>query len=384
MPIYRSEGKVPPKQTTLMKGPHGDYCHEELMTHEGFDGDYTFLYRLRAPTSMGTVERLERIETPMPDETPLQNYLFHVDRVEASGDFLASRKTLFVGEHVSWSMARPTEPTDGFYRNAWSDELVLITEGRGTLRSVFGELRYRELDLVHVPRSVTVQWCPDAVPHSAAIIESTAPIKLPPHFRNPANGQFRPSSPYKERDIRVSEFSGPIDEVGEFPTLVKYGDQLSRFWLDHHPFDAVGWDGCLYPFAVNLEDYDPIVGNTDRLPDQYQVFVTHGTMIMAIVPRRRADHPDASPGQPHHVNSDIDEILYRIGGSNRATDPNPGTITLHPRGLSHGPRPGFLDQPKTDRLPLYGLMLDTGDHLRMTTAAQEAMDASAFDKWRPS
>src|SRR5207302_9570690 len=116
---------------------------------------------------------------------------------------------------------------------------------------------------------------------------------------------------------------------------------------------------------------------------QYQVFVTEGTLIMVIVPRRRADHPDSSPAQPHHVNADIDEILYRLGGSNRATDPGAGTITLHPRGLAHGPRPGFFDQPKTEFLPLYGFMLDTRDHLSITAAAYSAIDATNEQVWRP-
>jgi hypothetical protein len=61
--------------------------------------------------------------------------------------------------------------------------------------------------------------------------------------------------------------------------------------------------------------------------------------------------------------------------SQPATDPRGGTITLHPRGLSHGPRPGFLDQPKSDMLPLYAFMLDTRDHLTVTAAARTAMVA---------
>jgi len=383
MPIYRSNGVMPQKHLTLVRGPHGQYCHEELMTNEGFSGETSLLYRLRPPTSMLGSEQLPALEVKAPDLTPLQNYLFAVDRIHSDGDFLSARRTLFFGDNVSFSMGRPTRPTDGFYRNAWSDELFLITDGSGTLRSAFGNLRYRDLDLVHVPRSVTVQWVPDDVPHLVSVVESTSPIKIPAHFRNPANGQFYEWAPFHERDLRPPVFAEPVDEEGEFPILIKYGRQLSRFWLDHHPFDAVGWDGYLYPFAFNLDDYEPMTGRIDKLPDQYQVFVTDGTMMTLIVPRRRADHPDSSPAQPHHMNSDIDEILYRIGGSNRATDPGSATVTLHPRGLSHGPRPGFLDAPRTEMLPMYAFMLDTRDHLTVTAAAYEAMDEDNARNWRP-
>jgi homogentisate 1,2-dioxygenase len=383
MPIYQAHGTLPAKHLTLVRGPHGEFCHEELMTNAGFQGETSLLYRLRPPTSMLRSEQLNAIEVKAPEHTPLDNYLFLLDRLHSDGDFLSSRQAWFTGEHVTFSVAKPTMANDGFYRNAWSDELVLITEGSGVLRSAFGELRYRGLDLVHVPRSVTVQWVADPVQHTVAIVESTAPITLPPHFRNPINGQFYEWTPFKERDLRLPTFVEPIDELGEFPILIKYGQNLSRFWLDHHPFDAVGWDGYLYPFALNLADYEPITGRVDKLPDQYQVFVTEGTLMMLIVPRRAADHADASPAQPHHMNSDIDEILFRIGGTNRATDPGGGTITMHPRGLSHGPRPGFLDQPKSAMLPLYAFMLDTHDHLTITSAAYEAMDEHNADNWRP-
>ena len=52
MPIYRSYGTIPQKHYTLTKGPHGAWCHEELMTNEGFAGETSLLYHLRAPTSM--------------------------------------------------------------------------------------------------------------------------------------------------------------------------------------------------------------------------------------------------------------------------------------------------------------------------------------------
>ena len=75
--------------------------------------------------------------------TALDNYLFLLDGVTGSGDMLSGRRVWFRGQHVSFSIGKPDSPTDGFYRNAWSDELVVVTQGSGVLRSPFGELRSR-------------------------------------------------------------------------------------------------------------------------------------------------------------------------------------------------------------------------------------------------
>src|SRR5437588_13060164 len=113
MPVYRSYGTIPQKHYTLTKGPHGAWCHEELVTNEGFAGETSLLYHLRAPTSMLASEELPALELKAPEAIPLQNYLFFADRVESEGDLLSARRTLFFGEHVSFSVANPTMGTSG-------------------------------------------------------------------------------------------------------------------------------------------------------------------------------------------------------------------------------------------------------------------------------
>ena len=34
---------------------------------------------------------------------------------------------------------------------------------------------------------------------------------------------------------------------------------LTRLVYRNHPFDVVGWDGYLYPFAFSINDFEPIV-----------------------------------------------------------------------------------------------------------------------------
>ena len=79
----------------------------------------------------------------------------------------------------------------------------------------------------------------------------------PKRYRN-EHGQLTENSPYSERDIHRPESLPVHDERGEFRLLVKKENRLLEMILDHHPFDVVGWDGMFYPWAFNIEDFEPI------------------------------------------------------------------------------------------------------------------------------
>ena len=61
------------------------------------------------------------------------------------------------------------------------------------------------------------------------------------------------------------------DESGEFEVRVKSNGRMTRFVYDHHPLDVVGWDGCLWPYAFNIEDFEPIAWD---ISDMHRVTLT--------------------------------------------------------------------------------------------------------------
>ncbi len=63
-----------------------------------------------------------------------------------------------------------------------------------------------------------------------------------------------------------------------------------------HPFDVVGWDGCLYPYTFNVEDYMPITGKVHQPPPVHQVFEGHNFVICNFLPRKVDYHPLVDPG----------------------------------------------------------------------------------------
>ena len=48
-----------------------------------------------------------------------------------------------------------------------------------------------------------------------------------------------------------------------------------------HPFDVIGWDGCLYPFVFNIADYEPITGRVHQPPPAHQVWEGNDFVVCA-------------------------------------------------------------------------------------------------------
>ena len=67
--------------------------------------------------------------------------------------------------------------------------------------------------------------------------------------------------------------------------LVKDGRRLTRYTLAHHPFDVVGWDGMIYPYTFNTDDFEPITGTVHQPPPVQQTFDAPGFVICTFAPR---------------------------------------------------------------------------------------------------
>jgi homogentisate 1,2-dioxygenase len=378
LPYYQRNGVLPPKRYTVVRRPSGEIYHEELLGTDGFIGESSALYHFHPPTRVARIEPLQAPELK-PWDGPLANLLFQPDLLPEGGDFLTARVPLFFGADVIYSVARPDKETDEFYRNGAADELVVVAEGSGEVLTPFGRLAYGQYDLVVIPRGVTTHWIPNGT-QRLVIIETRTPLTAPERYRSPA-GQLLDSAPYHERDIRPPIFEEPVDREGEFPLLIKAGDRIARYFFDRHPFDIVGWDGFFYPYVLSMRDFEAISGTVHPLPDQYQIFGADGVAISCLVPHPGASHPDASPAQAHHMNLDYDEVLHRFDVAGSSREPRGGTVTLHPRGLAHGPKPGYEQAEPPRYMSSWGIMVDARRPLRPTMSAMNVSDEGYAAMW---
>ncbi|MEN8151615.1 MAG: homogentisate 1,2-dioxygenase, partial [Planctomycetota bacterium] len=210
--------------------------------------------------------------------------------------------------------------------------------------------------------------------------------RTPKRYRN-EHGQLLEHSPFCERDIRkpdrlpVHDEEG--DEEGEFNLMVKRDNGLHEVVLDHHPFDTVGWDGYYYPWAFNIEDFEPIVGRVHQPPPVHQTFEGDGFVICSFVPRLYDFHPEAIPAPYHHSNVMTDEVLYYANSEFMSRSGiEYGSITLHPDGLPHGPQPGKTEESIGKRATNeLAVMVDTFRPLTVSKAVLAVEDPEYGTSW---
>jgi homogentisate 1,2-dioxygenase len=154
---------------------------------------------------------------------------------------------------------------------------------------------------------------------------------------------------------------------------------------DTHPFDVVGWDGCLYPYTFNLEDYMPITGKIHQPPPVHQVWEGHNFVVCNFLPRKVDYHPLAIPVPYYHSNVDSDEIMFYVGGDYEARKGSGiglGSISVHPGGYAHGPQPSAIEASLgAERFEETAVMIDTFAPLDLGEGGVAAEDPAYAWSW---
>jgi homogentisate 1,2-dioxygenase len=356
MAHYRQVGEVPPKRHTQFRRPDGALYSEELMGEEGFSSDSSLLYHRGIPSSLVDARPWELPDQTVTGNSPLLprhlklHDLFPGEEHKAV-DAVTGRRLVLGNADVRISYAVSSAPSP-YYRNATGDECVYVERGRATVETVFGALEVGQGDYVILPRATTHRWIPAAdEPLRTYVIEANSHIAPPKRYLS-RYGQLLEHAPYCERDLR-----GPTEpllgEGTDVEVYVKHrGDGPGGLTgtihvVPEHPFDVAGWDGCLYPYAFNIDDFEPITGRVHQPPPVHQVFEGANFVICNFVPRKVDYHPLAVPVPYYHSNVDSDEVMFYVDGdyeARKGSGIGKGSISLHPGGHSHGPQPGAVER----------------------------------------
>jgi homogentisate 1,2-dioxygenase len=387
MPPYLKLGSVPRKRHIAHRAEPGykgeGIYYEEVVTTAGFSRAYSICYHLRPPTRVRAVEPAGSVAVEVVPEKVLRHHHLKSARVPANGDPVTGRVPMLTNADVTISRCRPKAAQAELFRNATADEVVFVHRGRGTLQTMFGRLPVKPYDYVVIPRCTTYRFDFDPdTPPDLLVIESAGTIGVPPRYLN-ADGQLRLGAPYYERDLHGPDELRPIDREEDVSVVIKDGSRLTRYLLTHHPFDVVGWDGLLYPFTFNADDFEPITGTVHQPPPVQQTFEASGFVVCTFAPRLLDTHPEAIKVPYAHSNVEADEVLYYVRGqfgSRRGVEES--SFTLHPRGIPHGPHPGTIvasrSATRTDEL---AVMVDTFRPLALTRQALELDDPNYPMSW---
>ncbi|GII29267.1 homogentisate 1,2-dioxygenase [Planotetraspora mira] len=342
MPYYRVVGEVPDKRHVQFRRPDGGLYQEELMGEEGFSSDSSLLYHRYAPTAIVKAEAVDQGGSGLSPNLPLSPRHFRTQDLRPDGDLVSGRMLLAGNSDVRISYAATSAPSE-LYRDSMGDECVYIASGRARFESAYGAMEVGEGDYVVVPTGAIHRWVPDG-PVTALVIEASGHIRPPKRYLS-QHGQFLEHAPYSERDLRAPAEPFLVDGE-EVAVLVRTRGGLTRLTYAHHPFDVVGWDGCLYPYVFNIRDFEPIVKRTHAPPPVHQTFEGPGFVICSFCPRPLDFHPDAVPIPYNHHNVDSDEFMFYAGGdytARRGSGIDVGSVSLHPAGFTHGPQPGAVE-----------------------------------------
>ncbi|WP_245631796.1 homogentisate 1,2-dioxygenase [Alicyclobacillus ferrooxydans] len=424
MPFYVARGSIPHKRHTQFRRPDGELYKEEVFGTKGFSGVESILYHVYAPTAVQQVGEYSAVRHEVEPQGPLRHRHFRTFGLTESGHPIDARQYLLGNADVQMAVCTATQSMQDIYKNAECDELLFIHEGTGILHSMFGDLAYRPGDYLVIPAGTMYQMA-IAEPTRYLLIESVSPIEIPRRYRN-EYGQLLEHAPFCERDIRVPEYVDPVGGPGGtlagstagvasagvasagvasagaastsaggstndggvsqtgYPVRIKARGGMTTLTLEHHPFDVIGWDGYVYPYALNIEDFEPITGRIHQPPPVHQTFAGEGFVVCSFVPRLFDYHPESIPAPYNHSNIDSDEVLYYVRGNFMSRKGiEIGSITLHPSGIPHGPHPGTAEasigKPGTEEL---AVMMDTFRPLQVLHPALTVEDEGYMFSWQ--
>ena len=362
------------------------------MGEEGFSSDSSLLYHVGIPSALVDVRPWVLPDQATVPNEPLLPRHFVLPSLFAGEEWKAldavTGRRLVLGNsdvRISYVVCGETSP---LYRNAVGDECVYVEAGAAVVETVFGDLDVGAGDLVVLPRSTTHRWVPSAQ-LKLYVIEASGHVAPPRRYLS-RFGQLLEHAPYCERDLRGPGEPQVVDET-DVEVLVKHrgsgptGLAGSVHVVPRHPFDVVGWDGCLYPYALNVSDFEPITGRVHQPPPVHQVFEGSGFVVCAFVPRKVDYHPLAIPVPYYHSNVDSDEVMFYCGGDYEARKGSGialGSVSLHPGGHSHGPQPGAVERALgKEFFDELAVMVDTFRPLQLGEGGRASEDDAYAWSW---
>jgi len=383
MPIYHKLGNIPPKRHTQFENPKGGLYYEQLFGTEGFHGHSSLSYHIHRPTQVKEILKSYSVEPKIAIGKNIKSLLLKGFELKPEDDFLDSRKAMLVNRDCIIGLAAPRKSlTTYFYKNADADEMIFIHKGKGKLRTMLGNIPFEYGDYLIIPRGIIYQIEFDTEENRLFYVESFAPFYTPKRYKN-ESGQHLEHSPFCERDFILPNELESHDEKGDFVIKMKKEGMMHEVVYATHPFDVVGWDGYNFPYGFSIHNFEPITGRVHLPPPIHQTFETSTFVICSFVPRLYDYHPKAIPAPYNHSNIDSDEVLYYVDGDFMSRNNiEQGHITLHPKGIPHGPAPGAMERSighkETQEL---AVMVDTFRPLMVTEEAMGIDDGQYYKSW---
>ena len=382
---YLKMGNMPPMHhTAFYEKDHllNEYC----FTREGFEAPYSTLYLYHPPTNEEESKPykeaswgvLEKRDNPL-----LQRRHFRSSKDLPQGNFISGRIPLAFNDDLTYGLCHPTEATPDFFANNDADELFFVAAGEVDMQSLFGKLHLVPGDYLIVPRSCPYRFT-FSTPPKLIYVEAKQSLGIPKEFIND-HGQLKMDAPYSERSFTCPEWDAELME-GDAPTTIvrKRQGAFTHTSYAQNYFKMTGWDGYVYPYAINLNNIQPKTGRVHLPPVSHLTFAGGGFAVMSFLPRVLDFDENAIPCPFYHSSVDCDELLFYHSGdfTSRKTIER-GSISYHPSGIPHGPHPGAYQKSiGLKHTNEQAVMVDTFAPLCLTRQSEALEDPDYPTSWQ--
>jgi len=351
--------------------PEGSY--ERELGREGFFGPATHMYHRRPPTGWTHIEG------------PLRPRAYDLRRLDTPRMSPWQAASVLHNAHVRLRWWQLAGAMDHLVRNADGDELLFVHAGEGELFCDYGHLAIEAGDYIVLPRGT--MWRIDTqAPMAVLLIEATNDS-----YRLPDKGIVGPHAIFDPAMLDVPVIDAAFETQAQaqraWQLHVKRRNEVTVLSYPSNPLDAVGWKGELAPVRINVRDIRPLMSHRYHLPPSaHTTFMAERFVVCTFTPRPFESDEGALKVPFFHNNDDYDEVLFYHAGDFFSRDHiDPGMLTFHPGGITHGPHPKALanmlrqSKPATDE---YAVMIDARDALERSADSAAAEVAAYADSWQ--
>ncbi|KAG9251412.1 Homogentisate 1,2-dioxygenase [Emericellopsis atlantica] len=363
------DGALPVGQNSPQKPALGLYAEKlsgTAFTAPRHENKQTWLYRILpscahppyAPTPEATTEQWAKGEElkyipnqlrwdPFDhDESKDLDFVSGLKLVAGAGDPVQKQG---LGMFI-YAAGKSMDETSAFY-SADGDLLIVAQEGDLDIRTEFGWLLVRPMEIAVIPRGVKYQVFLPSGPARGYALEL-----YQGHFKLPELGPIGSNGLANARDFQVpvacftEDVGRTASEGGRKHTVtVKFNNALFATTQPHTPFDVVAWHGNYYPYKYDLGRFNTIGTISFDHPDPSIFTVLSapsplpGTAVADFVifpPRWLVGEDTFRP--PYYHRNTMSEFMGLITGGYDAKRGGsggfvPGGASLHNVMSGHGP-----------------------------------------------
>ncbi|MHA2250273.1 MAG: homogentisate 1,2-dioxygenase [Candidatus Kariarchaeaceae archaeon] len=366
----------------LVKGKTSKQAHANLpmidnkVTYEhehgrqGFFGKASHLYHKNPPTNY------KHIDGSFKPEMFDTNQLVPTDKMDPWG----SPTTFLRNNDVQLKISKRTEPMPFYYKNTEGDDIWFVHKGMGKIETIYGPLSFQNGDYIVIPRGTIYRVVPTTTDNHFLVIESTEEVNIPDRGLLGPHALFDPA-------IIVTPEPEVVEDNREWIVRYKRLGNYTHYTYPNNPLDVVGWKGDVTPWKISIKDFRPVNSHRYHLPPStHTTFMSQGFIVCSFVPRPYETSEDAIKIPFFHSNVEYDEVIYYFEGDFMSRDDvNPGFVSFHPMGFTHGPHPKALKRMlKQDKLMTqeYAVMIDTRYPLEIPDEAKNALLADYWKSWQ--